>query len=62
MAAMPLNTSEMVGLRMGEDESRVAEGFAPLFERGTCTGIGTLREEVADSLSGEKCVDVSILA
>ena len=62
MAAIPLNTSEMVGLRIGEDESRVAEGFAPLFERGTGTGIGTLREEVADFLCCEKCVEVSVLA
>ena len=62
MAAIPLNTSEMVGLRIGEDESRVAEGFAPLLERGTGTGIGPQGEEVADSLSGEKCVKSSILA
>ena len=61
-AATPENTSEIVGLRIGEDESRVAEGFAPLLERGTGTRIGTLREEVADFLCCEKCVEVSILA
>ena len=47
---------------MGQDKSGVAEGFAPLFESGTGTGIRTQGEEVADFLGREKCVKSSILA